>query len=256
MKSLRVWILTVVSALSSSTFAPRVEAQPQIDAPDVDARELPPPEYQTSSRVEDAFRSEVPAELGAMLDPNIADAAVIVSVVPGDAAAQAGLEPGDTIEAINNNRVESPEDAIRLIEAVQPGTIVDIDFSRRITGRTQVVLTGNTSQTRTASSELSAYSTPVPVDRERSTHSVRTRTVAEELPMPLHDKDRSLRYLNAPPQEAPTRRADGPPTYRPSPPYESGLREEDREEPERRTRLFDRSGDPDSRGRPFLPWRR
>jgi hypothetical protein len=89
-----------------------------------------------------------PAQLGVTLDPQIRDAAVVVSIMPGSAAADAGLVRGDTIEALNEIPIRSPRDIQRVIESMRPGDIVDIDFSRRITGRTQAVLGSGRPATR------------------------------------------------------------------------------------------------------------
>jgi membrane-associated protease RseP (regulator of RpoE activity) len=81
------------------------------------------------------------ARLGITLDPRYR-AAVVRSVAPGSPAEHAGLQPGDTIEALNARRVDSYQDVQQFIDGMRPGDIVDIDFSRRITGRTQAVLEG------------------------------------------------------------------------------------------------------------------
>jgi len=82
--------------------------------------------------------------LGITFDTQYTDAAVAHSVVPGGPADQAGIQAGDTIDAINDNSVASYRDAYAVVETLRPGEIVDIDFSRRVSGRTQAVLGRNT----------------------------------------------------------------------------------------------------------------
>jgi PDZ domain len=78
--------------------------------------------------------------LGITFDPAFPDSAVARFVAPDGPAAQAGIQPGDTIEAINDRPVSSYRDAYEIVEAMRPGEIIDIDFSRRMSGRTQAVI--------------------------------------------------------------------------------------------------------------------
>jgi serine protease Do len=48
--------------------------------------------------------------------PDTVKGAVITEVKPDSAAAEAGLKPGDVIEAINRHPVKSADDAVRLTE--------------------------------------------------------------------------------------------------------------------------------------------
>lgn len=128
-------------------------AQDTLPAPDLapaDASELPQP----VDRAEPAIESDLsrddqqladvpPAQLGVTFDPRFRDAAVVRSVMRGSPAEQARLQEGDAIEAINGRGVSSYEDVIAAIDAMRPGDVIDIDFSRRITGRTQAVLGGD-----------------------------------------------------------------------------------------------------------------
>jgi hypothetical protein len=126
---------------------------------------VPPPERPEIGRPENEFpnapRSETSASgpalinpnrtstnsgrpyLGITFDPEYADAAVVRSVVPGGPAEHAGIQPGDTIDAVNDESVSSYRDAYAIVDALRPGEIVDIDFSRRVSGRTQAVLGGD-----------------------------------------------------------------------------------------------------------------
>jgi putative serine protease PepD len=55
----------------------------------------------------------------------------IIDVFEGSAADRAGLEPGDVITGINGASVSTPEDVARIIRRLDPGNVIDIDFSRR-----------------------------------------------------------------------------------------------------------------------------
>jgi S1-C subfamily serine protease len=54
----------------------------------------------------------------------------IVDVFGGSAADRAGLVPGDVITSINGRTVVNPEDVARLIRALDPGDVVEIEFER------------------------------------------------------------------------------------------------------------------------------
>jgi hypothetical protein len=186
--------------------------------------------------------------LGITFDPRYPDAAIARSVVPGGPAAQAGIQSGDTIEAINDYPVSSYRNAYQIVGALEPGEIVDIEYSRRVSGRTQAVLgddpgedpfSANYATETTAASYLEW---PASAD------------VDERLPEPAYDSDfrrsddeqfngasRDMRqYYNgaATPDYdgASARQLNRPPARRPA----------------ERTRADERS----FRRRPLLPWRR
>ncbi|HEX2476809.1 MAG TPA: PDZ domain-containing protein [Lacipirellulaceae bacterium] len=141
--------------------------------------------------------------LGITFDPEYTDAAVARSVVPGGPADQAGIQPGDTIDAINDQTVSSYRDAYAIVQALRPGEIVDIDFSRRVSGRTQAVLGGGTTQAADAANDSEqdidrAYPerpASFPMDdlpeRERpiQERSLREDPVEERLPEPTHYRE-------------------------------------------------------------------
>ena len=54
--------------------------------------------------------------------------AVIASVVPGSAAAAAGLEPGDLITAVDRTKIASPAAVTRIIMTKKPGTTLTIAY--------------------------------------------------------------------------------------------------------------------------------
>jgi C-terminal processing protease CtpA/Prc len=85
------------------------------------------------------------AYLGVRFEGRVRDAAVVASVISGSAAEEAGLQRGDEIVAINGREVQSPQEVTRLVASLKPGDTIDIDFSRRIDERTQVVLQGRDS---------------------------------------------------------------------------------------------------------------
>jgi predicted metalloprotease with PDZ domain len=66
--------------------------------------------------------------------------AVIAAVVPNSPADQAGLKAGDELVAINGRQVDAPRDVTRIVESMQPGDRIDIEFTRRAEQQTQAVL--------------------------------------------------------------------------------------------------------------------
>jgi hypothetical protein len=147
------------------------------------------------------------------------------SVTPGGAADHAGLEPGDTIEALNGNRVYSYRDVPDFIDAMRPGDIIDIDFSRRITGRTQAVLDG----------------APPAAERDTFRREPVEQARYEQLPAPPYSGDRT-------PQIAPRR------DFAPRPLETYDDRAARRDEPDRRERSVEPDRDRDYRRRPLLRW--
>lgn len=93
-----------------------------------------PPQHMTGYRgtIDDPHIPANPrgAYLGVELDSQFGDAAIVSRVLPGTPAAQAGLQPGDRIFAINNQRVESPNELIYWVGQMQPGDAIEISFDR------------------------------------------------------------------------------------------------------------------------------
>jgi len=54
----------------------------------------------------------------------------VIDVFDGSAANRAGLQPGDVITGINGAPVATPEDVARIIRRLDPGNVIDIDFTR------------------------------------------------------------------------------------------------------------------------------
>jgi hypothetical protein len=69
--------------------------------------------------------------LGVIFDPQITNAAVVRTVIVDSPAAQAGLQSGDLITALNGQPVASPQHATQLIGSFAPGQQIMIDYSRQ-----------------------------------------------------------------------------------------------------------------------------
>lgn len=82
------------------------------------------------------------AFLGVGFDTQRYNIASVRDVLPGSAAEQAGLREGDIIVAINGRPVGSYQDAIQTIRSFQAGDSLEIEFTRRMPNRAQVVLGG------------------------------------------------------------------------------------------------------------------
>jgi hypothetical protein len=86
--------------------------------------------------------AEAQAFLGVVFDAGNPNAAVVVAVSQGSPAEQAGLQRGDIIVALNGQEVRSYNDAIGIINSMQPGDRLGIEFSRRVDDKTQAILAG------------------------------------------------------------------------------------------------------------------
>jgi hypothetical protein len=243
---------------------------------------LPPPERPQTGRLEPEFpevrRTETSAigpalinpdgatansgrpYLGITFDPEYADEAVVRSVVPRGPAEHAGIQPGDTIDAINDRTVSSYRDAYAIVDALRPGEIIDIDFSRRVSGRTQAVLGGDPTQAANP-----ATTSEEDIDREYPERPASFQT--EELP--VQERPVQQRSLRENPVEE---RLPEPTYYREYPrssrtqlssaPSDSSLNyngaSDDRREPSERQIIIERRRPAERgfRGRPLFPWRR
>lgn len=87
-----------------------------------------------------SYEGQGQAHLGVRFEMRFRNGAVISAVVPGSPAEEAGLQSGDEIVAINGRQVESPREVIRIVESMQPGDRIDIEFARRMEQQTQAVL--------------------------------------------------------------------------------------------------------------------
>lgn len=70
------------------------------------------------------------AYLGVELKREFPDAAIVSRVIPGTAAAAAGLREGDRIWGINEQRVESANELIFRLGQIAPGEAVEVHFDR------------------------------------------------------------------------------------------------------------------------------
>jgi hypothetical protein len=238
------------------------------------AETLPPPARPETERPENENSASGPAlvnpngaaanrgrpYLGITFDPDYTDAAVARSVVPGGPADQAGIQPGDNIEAINDEPISSYRDAFAIVQTLRPGEIIDIDFSRRFSGRTQAVLGGDATQEAGAADysdedvdgaypeRPASFPTEELPERERprQPRSFREDLIDERLPDPTYFREfrRSSRaQLSSAPSD-PRLNYNGAST--------------DRREPSERQINIERRRPTERRllGRPLLRWRR
>ena len=111
------------------------------------------------------------AFLGVGFDPQVRDAAIVVTVTPGSPAEQAGLQPDDMLVALNGQEVRSHQDAIAIIRSMQPGDRLSIAFARRMEAETEAVLAGRPGQpvrTATRGAELRIEQRNIPPTNDRS----------------------------------------------------------------------------------------
>jgi predicted metalloprotease with PDZ domain len=78
------------------------------------------------------------AYLGVSFDPRYPNHAVIVAVVPGSPAEQAGLQRGDVIVRLDGQRAGSARNVSRLVAQHPVGAELDLQFSRVQTTRVQL----------------------------------------------------------------------------------------------------------------------
>jgi membrane-associated protease RseP (regulator of RpoE activity) len=107
------------------------------------AAELPLLNPQQSKSIRDSRqpnKSNGPAFLGVTFNTDI-HAPIVKSVTPGSPAEQAGLQPTDVIETIQGWPVKTYQDVLDVVAKTRPGELLDIEFSRRLSVRTQVALT-------------------------------------------------------------------------------------------------------------------
>ncbi len=55
---------------------------------------------------------------------------VVVTVAPGSAAEQAGLEPGDEFVQVNGHSINAPADITAAVSGLHPGDRVQVEISR------------------------------------------------------------------------------------------------------------------------------
>ena len=158
---------------------------PEQPADEIDRQRQPPPRPRAALPTEPA--SEIADEaavaagrpyLGITFDPTVRNSPVVGAIVPDSPAEQAGLQPGDVIEAVNGETVNSIDETFAVVGRLRPGEIIDIDFSRRVSARTQAMLE---SAPDDAPRDAAIDSLP---DRRSTSYREAGLTVAEE-PMPM-----------------------------------------------------------------------
>jgi membrane-associated protease RseP (regulator of RpoE activity) len=169
--------------------------------------------------------------------------AVVGAIVPDSPAEQAGLQPGDVVEAINGEAVGSIEDAFAVVGQLRPGRVIDIDFSRRVSARTQAML-----ESAPEDAVADTRSNALPERRSTSYREPPRADDAEPIPPQRENTQDRIRIL----------RRYGDDRFRINPEIDEGDRM-DRRELEESLRERERSQAPRERpfrDRPFLRWRR
>lgn len=91
-------------------------------------------QLRTKGRAEHAFAGLAPAaitsQIASELGVSTTDGAVVLSVVAGGPAEQAGIRPGDVITAFDGKPVRSPEDFLAALRPHRPGDVVSATIRR------------------------------------------------------------------------------------------------------------------------------
>ncbi len=106
------------------------------------AAELPllnPPQSKSTLERRQPDKTIGPAFLGVTFNTDNS-APVVKSITPGSPAEQAGLQPTDVIETIQGWPVKTYQDVLDVVAKMRPGELLDVEFSRRLSVRTQVAL--------------------------------------------------------------------------------------------------------------------
>lgn len=88
------------------------------------------------SKNNDAHR----AALGVLLDMRYAQDAIVQRVYRDSPADRAGIRPGDEITSINGQDIYSPQHLMSVIAELEPGTPVEVEYTRRVRRVTDVDL--------------------------------------------------------------------------------------------------------------------
>jgi S1-C subfamily serine protease len=91
---------------------------------------------------ENEKRTEKPAApyLGVIFGTDNRGGATVRKISPKSPAEQAGLQVGDVIESLQGKRVRSSQDVQNILRKLKPGEVIDIEYSRRMSLRTQAAL--------------------------------------------------------------------------------------------------------------------
>lgn len=93
------------------------------------------------------------ASLGVLLDPRYQQGAMVDRVYRDSPAEEAGLQRGDYIISVDGQRINSPQDLVRVISRMDPGSDVEIEYTRRQRDTAYVSL-GSQGQRQDSSSSL------------------------------------------------------------------------------------------------------
>jgi membrane-associated protease RseP (regulator of RpoE activity) len=142
-------LLGSIAVLGLLMSMPIERAAAQLRQPTVDEQfrdrapaELPllnPPQPKPTIEKQTAVNSSGPAYFGVTFASD-ATHAVVGKVAPGSPAEQAGLQPQDVIESLQGIAIDSPQDVLDIIAKMRPGTMLNIDVSRRVSLRAQAPL--------------------------------------------------------------------------------------------------------------------
>jgi len=222
-----------------------VPAEPTVETPDeasAAAEALPPPRQPSAPTEQRARSSEL--VLGLTLDVSPRGIVSVRGVEPESLAARAGLQRGDVIWAINDERIRSVEDARDVVAAMQPGEVLEIDFARDL--RTQVVLDERAVRTAGYAEErdVTAYDGVTyrgNVDRDNARYG----GASEDLPLPAYTESgrRDRPFFYAPDASDSRSRYDRYDVRRPEPEDDRGR--VDRRDDDQDRRFF---------RRPLLRW--
>lgn len=89
-----------------------------------------------------ARHAELGVQVGDATKAGVPSGALLGAVAPGSPAAQAGLQPGDVIVALDGQRIDSSEALVAAVRARQPGTKVSLTITRGGSTRTVTVTLG------------------------------------------------------------------------------------------------------------------
>jgi membrane-associated protease RseP (regulator of RpoE activity) len=115
--------------------------------------------------------------LGVTFEPQVRDAAIVETVSSASPAEKAGLRAGDEIESINGRPVSTYQDVVDAIRWMKPGDSLDVEVSRRVNIRAQVVLEENPEP----ATHVAGYAPNV---RDSIQYDTRAQQGVEQLPAP------------------------------------------------------------------------
>ena len=120
-------------------FQNAVDPAPEADLPLLNPHPVNRPEANLQADNPAPRSVSGPAYLGVIFNTQFR-AAVVRTVNPGSPAEQAGLQPGDVIESLHGRPINSYQDVLDVVATMRSGDVLQMEFSRRITARTQAAL--------------------------------------------------------------------------------------------------------------------